>query len=76
MNASEIEYIETRMQAGLRTLPSPEQLELFVAKVHTERNRHLAVGLAHLMAGLGNLVVTVRKIAEACTAARLYARNV
>ncbi len=76
MNASEMEYLEARLQAGLRTLPSPEHLERLVARAHTERNRHLGAAFASLVGRAGEFVTTVRAIAKACTAARLYSRNI
>ena len=72
MNAREIEYIEARLPMGLRTMPSPEELDRLVAQVRTQRNQHIAESFSAFLDALNAFAVEVRKIAVACTAARLH----
>ncbi len=72
MNACEIEYIEARLPMGLRTMPSPEALDRLVAQVRTQRNQHMAASFSAFIGGLKDFAGEVRKIAVACTAARLH----
>ena len=76
MNASEIESIEARLQAGLHTLPSPEQLERIVANVRQERNREMAASIVRFVERVIGFAGEVRKIAKACTDARLHLPSV
>ncbi len=76
MNANEIEYIEARLPAGLHAMPSPEQMERFIASVRHERNQHIAASFARLVTGTKSFAEEVRRIAAACTAARLHLPNV
>ena len=76
MNAREIEYIEARLRAGPNSMPSPEQMEMLIAHARHERNREMAAGFARMVAGLKGFAGQVRKIAAACTDARLHHHNV
>ena len=76
MNASEIEFIEAKLQAGLNTMPSPEKLDQLVARVRHERNREMAASFGRFFDGLTNFAGEVRRIAEACTDARLHHHGV
>ena len=72
MNASEIEYIEARLPVALRTMPSPEQMERLMATIKRERNRQMAASFAAFGNRLTQAIEEVRRIAVACTAARLH----
>lgn len=72
MNAHEIEDIESHLPIGLQSLPSPAQMERYMAKVKRERNRHIAASFAGLGGKLKEAAKAIRKIAVACTAARLH----
>ena len=72
MDASEIEYIESRLDARHGRYPTPDELERYVAKAHRERNREIAGRFASLVDGLRTLAAEARRIAVACTAARLH----
>ena len=72
MNAREIEYIEARLPVGLRAMPSPEELDRLIARVRTERNQHMAASFSAFIEGLKTFAAEVRRIAAACTAARLH----
>ena len=76
MNASEIEYLEARLPVGLATMPSPEQIQRLVAKVRHERNQEMAASFSRFLSGFGTFAGEVRRIAAACTAARLHLRNI
>ena len=76
MNASEIEYLEARLPVGLATMPSPEQIQRLVAKVRHERNQEMAASFSRFLSGFGAFAGEVRRIAAACTAARLHLRNI
>ena len=72
MNASEIEYLEAHLPAGLQSMPSPEQMERVMARIKRERNEHIAASLASAGTALKRACVEIRRIAVACTAARLH----
>lgn len=81
MNASEITSLEERLHpsltgAPLSTLPSPELMVTYQARVRHQRNEYMAglvVRLARwFFARLGGWVWEVRQIAVSCTAARLH----
>ena len=76
MNASEIEYLEARLPVGSSTMPSPEQLQSLVAKVRHERNQEMAASFSRFISGFLEFTGEVRRIAVACTAARLHRQNV
>jgi hypothetical protein len=76
MNASEIDYIEARLPMGLTAMPSPEEMDRLIARAHTERNQHMAASFYAFIGGLKDFAGEVRKIAVACTAARLHAPTV
>jgi len=76
MNASEIEFIEARLQAGLGTLPTPEQLERLVAKARRERNLEMSASFSRFVRRVAGFAGVARKIAKACTAARLHLKQV
>lgn len=74
MNASEIEFIEARLPAALRLerMPSPEEMQVLVARAHRERSEHLAEAYAAFVAAVQSFVQVVRRIAASCTDARLH----
>jgi hypothetical protein len=72
MNASEIEFIEARLPVALRRMPTPEQMELLLARARRERNEHMADSFALFVGGVKGLFGAVRRIAANCTAARLH----
>lgn len=72
MDASEIEYIEARLAARHSLYPTPDELERYLAKAHRERNREIAARFAGFVDRLRNFAVEARRIAVACTAARLH----
>ncbi|MBS0336744.1 MAG: hypothetical protein JSS40_08050 [Proteobacteria bacterium] len=72
MNASEIEFIEGRLPVSLQRIPSPEQMEQLIARAKRERNVHMAVTFVGFVAGMKAFFGTVRRIAAACTSARLH----
>jgi len=72
MNASEIEFIEARLPVALRRMPSPEQMERLIARARRERSEHVAAAFSVLVEGVKGFVGVVRRIAAACTAARLH----
>ena len=76
MNASEITRIETRLPAGATSLPSPERMLGYQDKVRQVRNEQMSSLFFGLIRNLGDGVRVVRKIAKACTAARLHLRAV
>ena len=76
MDVSEIEYLEARLSARSRLYPSPEQMECYIAKAHQERSRALVDGFLSTVKTLKGFVQEVRRIAVACTAARLHLPNV
>ena len=75
MNAREIETIEAKLAEPSRVYPSPEQMERYIAKAHLERNRELAKVFAGAVTTLRRLLGEIRRIAVACTAARLHLPN-
>lgn len=75
MNASEIEYLEARLPEGLRAMPSPEQMDQLIARARTQRAQRMAADFLRAVDGVRWFVAEVRKIAVACTAARLRLRN-
>lgn len=72
MNASEIEYIEARLPVSLREIPSPEQMDLLLARAKRERSEHLADAFFGFADGVKALFGAVRRIAADCTSARLH----
>jgi hypothetical protein len=72
MNASEIGYIEARLPVGLQSMPSPEQMQRLTARIKRERSQHMAAKFAALGGTLRRAVQEVRRIAVACTEARLH----
>jgi hypothetical protein len=76
MTASEIEQIEARLPSSLETLPSPAQMERLIARLKHERNEQIALGFSRLVSLFGRGLVDsawqIRRIAIACTAARLH----
>lgn len=72
MDASEIEYLEARLSARHGLYPTPDELECYVAQAHRERNREIAVRFAGFVEAVKNLAGEARRIAVACTAARLH----
>jgi len=75
MNAHEIESIEARLPISLQSMPSPAQMERYLARIKRERNRHIAATFASLGGRLQDAARTIRKIAVACTAARLHQKT-
>ena len=76
MNATEIASIEARLPIGLTAMPSPEEMDRLIARARTERNQHMAESFYAFIGGLKNAADEVRKIAVACTAARLHVPTV
>jgi len=76
MNTSEIAYIEARLPVGLRAMPSPEQMQNLMGRIRQERSQHMAAGFASLGGKVRQAILEVRKIAVACTAARLHQQPV
>lgn len=72
MDASEIEYLEARLADRHGLYPTPDELECYIAQAHRERNREIAVRFAGLVEGAKNFAGEARRIAIACTAARLH----
>jgi hypothetical protein len=72
MNAKEIEFIGAGLPPSLTAMPSPAQMERYLARVQRERNRHIAASFASLGERLKQGALAVRRIAIACTAARLH----
>lgn len=72
MDISEIEYLEARLSARARLYPSPEQINCYIAKAHHERNLAMADVLVSTVMTLKSFAQEVRRIAVACTAARLH----
>jgi hypothetical protein len=75
MNATEIESIEARLPTSLQSMPSPAQMERYLARIKRERNRHIAASFAALGGKLQEAARAIRKIAVACTAARLHQKT-
>ena len=75
MNATEIEYSEERLPIILQSMPSPAQMERYLARIKRERNRHMAATFASLGGKLQEAAREIRKIAVACTAARLHQKT-
>lgn len=72
MNASEIEFIEARLPVALQKMPSPEQMSQLFALAKRERSERMAASFAALQASLKGFFGEVRRIAAACTSARLH----
>lgn len=72
MNASEIEFIEARLPVSLQKMPSPEQMDRLLARAKRERSQQMAIAFANFVEGTKALFAAVRRIAAACTAARLH----
>ena len=72
MNTSEIESIEARLPLALREMPSPEQMDMLLARGRRKRNEHMAESFTVFVAGVKGFFGEVRRIAAACTAARLH----
>ncbi len=72
MNASEIEFIEARLPAGLQRIPSPEQMDRLMAIARRERNRHMAEAFNGFVAGARAFLRAIRRNAQACSDARLH----
>jgi hypothetical protein len=75
MNAHEIGHIEARLPISLQSMPSPAQMERYLARIKRERNRHIAASFAALGGKLREAAEVIRKIAVACTAARLHQKT-
>ncbi len=71
MDASEIENLEARRQAGLGAFPTIDEMERLMARIRHERNAHMAASFVGFVNTIKRLVSEVRRIAVACTAARL-----
>jgi len=76
MNGSEIEYLEARLPVGLRTMPSPEQMDHLIARARTQRAQLMSADFARLAGAIVSFARAVRNIAVSCTAARLRLQNV
>jgi hypothetical protein len=76
MNASEIASIEARLPVGLRAMPSPEQMQNLMGRIRRERSQHMAASFASFGGKVRQAILEVRKIAVACTAARLHQQPV
>jgi hypothetical protein len=75
MNANEINYIEPNSPVTYLKLPSPTQMERYHARIRRERSQYLAQSLVAFARKLGQVATGIRRIAAACTAARLHLRN-
>ena len=76
MNASEIEYLEARLPVGLRAMPSPEQVNSLIAKARSQRAQEMAAAFVRAVTGLASFGREVRRIAMACSAARLRLQSI
>ena len=75
MNASEMEYAQARMPFGLKTMPTPEEMERLIAKMRRERNDYIAASFVAFVAKVRAFAGEARRIAVACTAARLHQKT-
>lgn len=71
MNSREISEIESRLSHGLEQSLSGAQMDYLLRSARRERAEHVAEGYAALMQKLTAFGAALRRMAEACTAARL-----
>ncbi len=71
MDASEIDNLVSRRQAGVGTFPTIDEMERLMARIRHERNAHMAASFVGFVNTIRRLGSEMRRIAVACTAARL-----
>ncbi len=72
MDISEFSRIEAELQGTSRKLPSPDQMTSYHGRVRQQRNEHMRTLAYRVIDGIGAAIREIRRIAVACTAARLH----
>ena len=72
MDLDEMKFMEARLPFGQKEMPSPEEMERLKVKMRQDRNNRIAASLVALVRKLWSFAEEARRIAVACTAARLH----
>jgi hypothetical protein len=72
MDISEFSQIEAQLPGALRKLPSPDQMTSYHARVRQERNEYMGTLAYRMLVRISAAISEIRRIAVACTAARLH----